>query len=415
MNKQPVTRRRDYARAPAGHGVLARRPRAGEGRPGAAGATTSTSCSRRAGRGTRRCAPTSSGCCGSATRCCAAGSATPRRARPSTCSTTGWPRAGGELVRGRLRLVERLTPGIARGVRVAGRRDAGDGDAVRGRVVRGRARRRAGSTTSSDLLRAALGASAAARSTAASRSSARTATTGGCVLNGLDARSHASQGEQRTLALALRLAGHRLVADDHRRATRCSSSTTCSASSTRRGRPRWSRTCPRPRRCSRPPGVVPPGIDAERQLDGRTRARSSTVSRRDERRATSRCRADRRRARRDPARVRHGRARRRSTRSTAAWAELVGAALAAHRRPQTVRGGRAGGRSRTPRRGPASSAIWTRCSSTRIAEELPAVTVREVRVAVAREPGARGLKSRARETGTCPVRSGRLQAVAIGP
>jgi DNA replication and repair protein RecF len=32
------------------------------------------------------------------------------------------------------------------------------------------------------------------------------------VLNGLDARSHASQGEQRTLALGLRLAGHRLVA-----------------------------------------------------------------------------------------------------------------------------------------------------------------------------------------------------------
>jgi DNA replication and repair protein RecF len=32
-------------------------------------------------------------------------------------------------------------------------------------------------------------------------------------LHGLDARHHASQGEQRTLALALRLGGHRLVAD----------------------------------------------------------------------------------------------------------------------------------------------------------------------------------------------------------
>ena len=32
-------------------------------------------------------------------------------------------------------------------------------------------------------------------------------------LNGLPARTHASQGEQRTLALALRLAGHRLVAE----------------------------------------------------------------------------------------------------------------------------------------------------------------------------------------------------------
>ena len=33
------------------------------------------------------------------------------------------------------------------------------------------------------------------------------------VLDGLDARHHASQGEQRTLALGLRLAGHQLVAD----------------------------------------------------------------------------------------------------------------------------------------------------------------------------------------------------------
>jgi DNA replication and repair protein RecF len=32
-------------------------------------------------------------------------------------------------------------------------------------------------------------------------------------LNGMPARTHASQGEQRTLALALRLAAHRLVAE----------------------------------------------------------------------------------------------------------------------------------------------------------------------------------------------------------
>ena len=31
-------------------------------------------------------------------------------------------------------------------------------------------------------------------------------------LNGLDARTHASQGEQRSLALALRLAGHHVTA-----------------------------------------------------------------------------------------------------------------------------------------------------------------------------------------------------------
>ena len=33
-------------------------------------------------------------------------------------------------------------------------------------------------------------------------------------IDGLPARTHASQGEQRTLALALRLAAHRLVADE---------------------------------------------------------------------------------------------------------------------------------------------------------------------------------------------------------
>ena len=33
------------------------------------------------------------------------------------------------------------------------------------------------------------------------------------VLGGMPARTHASQGEQRTLALALRLAAHRLVAE----------------------------------------------------------------------------------------------------------------------------------------------------------------------------------------------------------
>ncbi|HEY5012487.1 MAG TPA: DNA replication and repair protein RecF, partial [Acidimicrobiia bacterium] len=32
-------------------------------------------------------------------------------------------------------------------------------------------------------------------------------------LNGLDARTHASQGEQRSLALALRLAGHHVTAE----------------------------------------------------------------------------------------------------------------------------------------------------------------------------------------------------------
>ena len=68
------------------------------------------------------------------------------------------------------------------------------------------------SATSTTCCAAASSTCASASSTGASRWSGRTATTGCSSLNGLDARSHASQGEQRTLALGLRLAGHRLVA-----------------------------------------------------------------------------------------------------------------------------------------------------------------------------------------------------------
>jgi predicted nucleic acid-binding Zn ribbon protein len=70
------------------------------------------------------------------------------------------------------------------------------------------------------------------------------------------------------------------------------------------------------------------------------------------------------------------------------WAELVGAALAAHSRPQTVRGGVLVVL--------ADAAAWAgqlryldQVLVERIAAELPQVTVREVRVSVAREPGAR--------------------------
>jgi predicted nucleic acid-binding Zn ribbon protein len=73
----------------------------------------------------------------------------------------------------------------------------------------------------------------------------------------------------------------------------------------------------------------------------------------------------------------------------ASWEQLVGAALAAHSHPESVRGG--------VMVVLADSAAWAgqlryldEVLVTRIADELPAVTVREVRVAVAREPGARG-------------------------
>ncbi|MGZ4688098.1 MAG: DNA replication/repair protein RecF [Acidimicrobiia bacterium] len=119
--------------------------------------------------------------------------------------------SGGELVRGRLRLVERLTPGIAEAYEsLAG--------VTPGMAMRYEAEWCEGALEPArledvdELLRGALGA-------LRKRETDRGVTLVGphrddwrLVLNGLDARSHASQGEQRTLALALRLAGHRLVA-----------------------------------------------------------------------------------------------------------------------------------------------------------------------------------------------------------
>ncbi|MGZ4688099.1 MAG: DciA family protein [Acidimicrobiia bacterium] len=72
----------------------------------------------------------------------------------------------------------------------------------------------------------------------------------------------------------------------------------------------------------------------------------------------------------------------------AAWAELVGPALAAHSAPQSVRGGVLVVL--------ADAAAWAgqlryldQVLVDRITAELPSVTVREVRVSVAREPGAK--------------------------
>src|SRR5262245_50847160 len=74
---------------------------------------------------------------------------------------------------------------------------------------------------------------------------------------------------------------------------------------------------------------------------------------------------------------------------TEAWAGLVGDALARHSRPQSLRGG--------VLVVVADAAAWAgqlryldQVLVERIAAELPAVTVREVRVTVAREHGSRG-------------------------
>ncbi len=119
--------------------------------------------------------------------------------------------SGGELVRGRLRLIDRLTPGIAEAYEsLAG--------VTPGMAMRYEAEWSEGTLEPSrvddvdGLLRGALEA-------LRRRETDRGITLVGphrddwrLMLNDLDARSHASQGEQRTLALALRLAGHRLIA-----------------------------------------------------------------------------------------------------------------------------------------------------------------------------------------------------------
>ena len=126
-------------------------------------------------------------------------------------------RAGGELVRGRLRLVHRLAPAIAEAyARLAGRpaviegryeaewaaahgTDGTDGPA------------RLEPTEADDRLHSAL-------TRLRSKEIDRGVTLAGphrdewrLTLDGLDTRTHASQGEQRSLALALRLAGHQVA------------------------------------------------------------------------------------------------------------------------------------------------------------------------------------------------------------
>jgi len=118
--------------------------------------------------------------------------------------------AGGELVRGRLRLTQRLLPAVDASYREL----AGSDDVVVD--ARYEAEWAEGPPAPDDvdaLLRAAL------------RDRRRQEQERGVTLvgphrdewrltiHGLDSRTHASQGEQRTLALGLRLAGHRVCTD----------------------------------------------------------------------------------------------------------------------------------------------------------------------------------------------------------
>jgi DNA replication and repair protein RecF len=118
-------------------------------------------------------------------------------------------RAGGELVRGRLRLVERLTPEI----RGAYEALAGEPTPVDAVYEAEWAEGKPPADGLEELLRAALRERRAAELDRGVTLVGPHRDEWRLRLDGLDARHHASQGEQRTLALGLRLAGHRLCAD----------------------------------------------------------------------------------------------------------------------------------------------------------------------------------------------------------
>jgi DNA replication and repair protein RecF len=120
-------------------------------------------------------------------------------------------RAGSELVRGRLRLTDRLLPAV----RDAYRDLAGEGDEVEAAYE---AEWAEGTVTPAaddveDLLRAALMARRGAELDRGVTLVGPHRDEWRVRLAGLDARTHASQGEQRTLALGLRLAGHKVCAE----------------------------------------------------------------------------------------------------------------------------------------------------------------------------------------------------------
>jgi DNA replication and repair protein RecF len=120
-------------------------------------------------------------------------------------------RAGSELVRGRLRLTDRLLPAV----RDAYRGLAGDVDDVDATYE---AEWAEGSVTPDvddveELLRAALVARRGAELDRGITLVGPHRDEWRVRLAGLDARTHASQGEQRTLSLGLRLAGHKVCAE----------------------------------------------------------------------------------------------------------------------------------------------------------------------------------------------------------
>lgn len=122
-------------------------------------------------------------------------------------------RSGAELVRGRLRLVERLTPAVRDAYAALADAAPAAVDAVYEAEWAEGPLTEPAAAALEDLMRGALAARAR-------QERDRGVTLVGphrdewrLTLDGLDARMQSSQGEQRTLALALRLAGHAVVTE----------------------------------------------------------------------------------------------------------------------------------------------------------------------------------------------------------
>ena len=157
----------------------------------------------------------------------------------------------------------------ARAARAAGRRRPTTTSAGRGRRGRRRVRGRVGARRVSSRRRAAR---RRARSALLWRARRRPELDRGVTLVGpaprrvaaarsaaSTSRTHASQGEQRTLALALRLGGHRLCDRGHRQRAGAAPRRRVQRARRAPRRRRWSRTSRPGRRCSRPRATVPDG------------------------------------------------------------------------------------------------------------------------------------------------------------
>ena len=239
-----------------GHDLRARGRHRRAGRAERAAVTSSTTHWRCSTPAPARCSRTSPACCASAARSCAscAGGSTPRSRRRSTYGTSGWPRSATTSPRAAVPSPPRSDPEVAAlyrsladetvGVRVAYAPSWAGGLAE---ALARRARRR----------RAPCGVS-----TVGPHRDDVTLT-----IDGRDARTQSSQGEQRSLALALRIAVHERVTRTRGRPPLLLLGRRLLRARRRPCRRDCSSCCPSARPCSRRRSPPPPGLHGADVVD----------------------------------------------------------------------------------------------------------------------------------------------------